>query len=41
VVALLVILLGPFLLLSPPLRQLKRRSLLTYGALVDEHGWMV
>jgi hypothetical protein len=41
VVALLVIFLGPSLLFSPPLRQLKRRSLLTYGALASEYGWMV
>lgn len=41
VVALLVIFLGPFLLFSAPLRQLKRRSLLAYGALVGQHGWLV
>jgi hypothetical protein len=41
VAALLVIFLGPFLLFSRPLRQLKRRSLLAYGALVGEHGWLV
>ena len=41
VAALLVIFLGPFLLYSAPLRRLKRRSLLAYGALVGEHGWLV
>jgi hypothetical protein len=41
VAALLAIFLGPFLLFSAPLRQLKRRSLLAYGALVGEHGWLV
>jgi hypothetical protein len=41
VAALLVIFLGPFLLFSAPLLQLKRRSLLAYGALVGEHGWLV
>jgi hypothetical protein len=41
VAALLVIFLGPFLLFSPPLRRLKRRSLLTYGALASEYGWLV
>jgi hypothetical protein len=41
VAALLVIFLGPFLLFSTPLRQLKRRSLLAYGALVGQHGWLV
>jgi hypothetical protein len=41
VAAVLAIFLGPFLLFSAPLRQLKRRSLLTYGALVGEHGWLV
>jgi hypothetical protein len=41
VAVLLVIFLGPFLLFSAPLRQLKRRSLLAYGALVGEHGWLV
>ena len=41
VVALLVIFLGPFLLFSPPLRRLKRRGLLTYGALAGEYGWLV
>src|SRR5215510_9466914 len=41
VAALLVIFLGPFLLFSRPLRQLKRRSLLAYGTLVGEHGWLV
>jgi hypothetical protein len=39
--ALVVIFLGPYLLYSAPLRQLKRRSLLAYGALVGEHGWLV
>jgi hypothetical protein len=41
VAVMLVIFLGPFLLFSAPLRQLKRRSLLTYGALVGEHGRLV
>jgi hypothetical protein len=41
VAALLAIFLGPFLLYSAPLRKLKRRSLLAYGALVGEHGWLV
>lgn len=41
VVVMLVIFLGPFLLFSQPLRKLKRRSLLEYGALVGEHGWLV
>jgi hypothetical protein len=41
VVALLVIFLGPFVLFSAPLRQLKRRSLLAYGGLVGQHGWLV
>jgi hypothetical protein len=41
VAVLLVIFLGPFLLYSAPLRQLKRRSLLAYGALVGTHGWLV
>jgi hypothetical protein len=36
VAALLVLFLGPFLLFSPQLRTLKRRSLLEYGALVGE-----
>jgi hypothetical protein len=41
VAAVLVIFLGPFLLFSPLLRQLKRQSLLTYGALAGEYGWAV
>jgi hypothetical protein len=41
VAAVLVIFLGPFLLFTPPLRRLKRRSLLTYGALAGEYGWLV
>jgi hypothetical protein len=41
VAAILVISLGPLLLFSSPLRRLKRRSLLEYGALVGEHGWLV
>jgi hypothetical protein len=41
VAVMLVIFLGLFLLFSRPLRQLKRRSLLAYGALVGEHGWLV
>ncbi len=41
VAAMLVIFLGPLLLFSPPLRRLKRRSLLEYGALVGQHGWLV
>jgi hypothetical protein len=41
VAVLLVIFLGPFLLFSAPLRRLKRRSLLAYGALVGQHGWLV
>jgi hypothetical protein len=41
VVALLVIFLGPFLLFLPPLRLLKHRSLLIYGALATEYGWSV
>jgi hypothetical protein len=41
VAVMLAIFLGPFLLFSAPLRQLKRRSLLEYGALVGEHGWLV
>ena len=40
-VSLLVIFLGPLLVFSPRLRQLKRRSLLTYGALAGEYGWLV
>jgi hypothetical protein len=41
VAAMLVLFLGPFLLFSLQLRTLKRRSLLEYGALVGEHGWLV
>lgn len=41
VAAVLVIFLGPFLLFSPRLRQLKRQSLFTYGALAGEYGWLV
>jgi hypothetical protein len=41
VAAVLVIFLGPFLLFSPLLRQLKRQSLFTYGALAGEYGWLV
>jgi hypothetical protein len=41
VAAMLVIFLGPFLLFAPQLGRLKRRSLLEYGALVGEHGWLV
>jgi hypothetical protein len=41
VAALLVIFLGPLLLFSPPLRRLKRRSLLAYGAFVGGHGRLV
>jgi hypothetical protein len=37
----LVMFLGPFFLFAPPLGQLKRRSLLAYGALVGEHGRLV
>jgi hypothetical protein len=37
----LVIFLGPFLLFSPQLGKLKRRSLLEYGALVGEHDRLV
>jgi hypothetical protein len=41
VATMLVIFLGPFLLFAPQLGQLKRRSLLEYGALVGEHGRLV
>jgi hypothetical protein len=41
VAIMLVMFLGPFLLFAPPLAQLKRRSLLEYGALVGEHGRLV
>jgi hypothetical protein len=41
VAAMLVIFLGPFLFFAPHLGQLKRRSLLEYGALVGEHGRLV
>jgi hypothetical protein len=41
VAVMLVMFLGPFLLFAPPLAQLKRRSLLEYGALVGEHGRLV
>ena len=41
VATMLVIFLGPLLLFAPPLGQLKRRSLLEYGALVGEHGRLV
>jgi hypothetical protein len=41
VAAMVVIFLGPFLLFTPQLGQLKRRSLLEYGALVGEHGRLV
>jgi hypothetical protein len=41
VAVILVMFLGPFLLFAPLLGQLKRRSLLEYGALVGEHGRLV
>jgi len=41
VAVMLVMFLGPFLLFTPLLGQLKRRSLLEYGALVGEHGRLV
>ena len=36
-----MIFLGPFLLFSPPLRQMKRRNLITFGALAGEYSWLV
>jgi hypothetical protein len=41
VATMLATFLGPFLLFTPPLGRLKRRSLLEYGALVGEHGRLV
>jgi hypothetical protein len=41
VAIMLVIGVGPLLFFGAPLRRLKRRGLLEYGALVGQHGWLV
>jgi hypothetical protein len=41
VAVMIIIFLGPFLVFSPSLGRLKRRSLLEYGALIGEHGRLV